>query len=881
MKKTTLPQKTALDTILEWSMDRPAWQRDALRRIVTKHDLDNNDFDQLRDLCRQDKGEAITPALTPIPLETVHLPANPIQEHSVSLCSIFEVNGVNNLAAEQTLSFEPNGITIIYGDNGAGKSGYARILKRACRARHPGNIEPNVYCDQQPQNASAAITYSVGGVLQPKEKWQNSERPHSILSAVSVFDSDCASVHIQRKNEVAFQPLGLDVPDKLAEVCQVLKNKFTDDQKQLEKTRDPMFSMPTWKAYTRVGKKLSNLRHDTNINEFHTLANLTIEESTRLELLREDISKNPAKAAAEQTKLANNIKRLIDAIDTIATKTNDQALTQVADLVKDAQLKQRTADIAAKQAFSTEPLDGIGSEIWHILWNSAKHYSTEIAYQGKPFPPLEEGMHCVLCLQPLETEARARMKRFEDFIQKDTEQQAQEAKQVAIKARQSLSNVVIGTQALKINLNEINLSPELLRQTRRFIAKARLQRFKLMKALEIEQVFNLSPLVIPSPIDELCQLETTVRKYTEELSKSADTEERKKLNAEFDELHDRASLNANSMMLIIESELQRLKKIQFLTKCTEDTATSAITKLGNDIADMIITPKLRDRFQEEIIKLSSEKVRVEIIRSGGKYGSPQYQVRLFSKPEAKVHEILSEGEKTCVALAAFMTELATATHSSTLVFDDPISSLDHKWRQKVAKRLIEEAEHRQIIIFTHDTVFVHDLHDHADKMKQSVGLITISRGPGGAGMVAKGLPWKGKNIKDRISKLENEARDAKKLYENNQDDDYQKKAAQIYSLLRASWERALEEIAFCRVVQRHRDYINPKDLKKVSVLTENDCDTFETGYKKCCDFTNAHDPAGGRNASSPPPDEILQDVQALRNWANSLRERQKSIQQNK
>ncbi len=41
-------------------------------------------------------------------------------------------------------------MTIIYGDNGMGKSGYARILKRACRARHPGEIEPNIYAEQPP-----------------------------------------------------------------------------------------------------------------------------------------------------------------------------------------------------------------------------------------------------------------------------------------------------------------------------------------------------------------------------------------------------------------------------------------------------------------------------------------------------------------------------------------------------------------------------------------------------------------------------------------------------------------------------------------------------------------------------------------------------------
>ncbi|MCR6624771.1 MAG: hypothetical protein NVV67_00450 [Pseudoxanthomonas sp.] len=99
------------------------------------------------------------------------------------------------------------------------------------------------------------------------------------------------------------------------------------------------------------------------------------------------------------------------------------------------------------------------------------------------------------------------------------------------------------------------------------------------------------------------------------------------------------------MLPVVTDEIQRLKTIRFLTECAGDTATNTITKMGNDIADTVITPRLRDRFQEEIVRLAASKVRVEIVRSGGKYGSPQYQVRLFAKPDAKVHEILSEGEK--------------------------------------------------------------------------------------------------------------------------------------------------------------------------------------------------------------------------------------------
>ena len=319
MNKPVVAQKTVLETILEWSKDRPSWQRDALRRIIAQGRITQEDVTELVELCKTGHGAPVG-ALAAVPLAKAHLPATPGQGAALTLMSIADVCGVNNLAPDQTLAFEPKGITIIYGDNGAGKSGYARILKRACRARHAGKIEANVYDNQAPRIASASMTYGIGGIVQPAETWQDSPQPHAILSAASVFDSECASVHIREKNEVAFRPFGLDVPDELAAACQGVKDALAAEQKQLEKARSPIFATPTWKATTAVGKALAALKADTDAKKIETLGALSAEESARLERLREDLSKNPTRAAAEQTVKADSIKRLIDAVNGVATK---------------------------------------------------------------------------------------------------------------------------------------------------------------------------------------------------------------------------------------------------------------------------------------------------------------------------------------------------------------------------------------------------------------------------------------------------------------------------------------------------------------------------------------------------------------------------------
>ncbi len=41
---------TVLEELLEWSQDRPAWQRDALRRLVLNGDLSDDDISTLADI---------------------------------------------------------------------------------------------------------------------------------------------------------------------------------------------------------------------------------------------------------------------------------------------------------------------------------------------------------------------------------------------------------------------------------------------------------------------------------------------------------------------------------------------------------------------------------------------------------------------------------------------------------------------------------------------------------------------------------------------------------------------------------------------------------------------------------------------------------------
>src|ERR1035441_7293882 len=163
-KKTTAAPATesasneaaALADIVGWSKSCPVWQQDALRRLCLQDQLDGDDIADLTFLCKDGEGA--------VSLGAENVKDVTAASVAVTLKSLHTVKYVNALAAGENLTFDKIGVTVLYGDNGSGKSGYARILKRACRARAPKGetILSNIYGTVNGQ-PSATIEFSVNG----------------------------------------------------------------------------------------------------------------------------------------------------------------------------------------------------------------------------------------------------------------------------------------------------------------------------------------------------------------------------------------------------------------------------------------------------------------------------------------------------------------------------------------------------------------------------------------------------------------------------------------------------------------------------------------------------------------------------------------------
>lgn len=137
---------TILSEIQKWAEKLPAWQQHAVAVLYERPTPTAEDLEDILALLHDAHGIADIFGREASKLTKEQVAAPQAGQPLVQLTAIKNLQYVNALAPGKTLSLSPTGLTNIYGDNGVGKSGYTRVLKKACRARDQSEqIRPNAY----------------------------------------------------------------------------------------------------------------------------------------------------------------------------------------------------------------------------------------------------------------------------------------------------------------------------------------------------------------------------------------------------------------------------------------------------------------------------------------------------------------------------------------------------------------------------------------------------------------------------------------------------------------------------------------------------------------------------------------------------------------
>lgn len=580
--------------------------------------------------------------------------------------------------------------------------------------------------------------------------------------------------------------------------------------------------------------------------------------------------------AGQLNALKNRLDAFNIAFESLEKAVSEDQANQLFALYQTYHVAQKAANLAAGELFADEPLPDIGSESWRLLWEAARRYSEAHAYPDNSFPFTENYARCVLCQQKLDSEAIARLKRFERFVKDETKRKEQDAKDAYRNALDELTNANVPGDKISLvvalirdELNDDNLADSV------YNAAVSLK-WRLRAILRKHTSYDKNvqyPMTSMWPSEFIKGHSTALLTRITALKTEDESEERKLMQTEFMELADREWLSVIQDDVV--AEIERRKKRARLNEILKDTATNRITTKSDEIAQKLVTSALRAQFSEEIEKLGVAGLAIELRKERASYGVPHFRVRLTRSQDAPVGEILSEGEHRCVALAAFLAELATIESRSTIVFDDPVSSLDHIHREDVAKRLSLEAKHRQVIVFTHDIVFLFLLEQACRDINTHVAFRSVFSNYEYTGLVQQHPPMRAQSVEKVIESMQKQFDNEERHYQKGDYNKWEVTVDTLQKRLRWTWERAVED-AISPVLKRLSEKVQTKGLAKVTALTIEDCIQMRKAYGRCSSLL--HSSADALNNPLPAPEKIQHELTELHKWITNIKRKQEQIE---
>lgn len=858
--------------IVEWSKTLPTWQQDALRRIAERKRLSETDKAELFLLLKQEVNSPKDFKSTAIGLTQADLPTGGSKAQPRSIDGIEDVQGAALMKSGTSIDFAPAGLNVVYGGNGSGKSGFARILKRATGSRC-GNTEkvlPNIFKEDykkaSPASAKIRVTSNTYGARSVLVPWEEGDKPLQELALARVFDSRAATIFLKEEDEIAFLPMNLDLLQSLGELCQEFQEGLDSEKSKMELDIERLLqAIPDVGTARTICLGIESSLTDIEL-EAETKWDPAVDEP-ELKSIEDSLSDSSKRQAQLDRTLARSqsLKSRLSKIDNVLCS---EEVEDIENLLSEAAEKTKLAANFSTKSFRNKELAGTGQSAWMSLWQAAEEYSKQGAYPGKEFPVVDEpGVRCVLCQQELESDAKERLKHFREFVQDSLTKEAKAASKRLADLRTQIEQVPTNTTDDEALVGELGAEDSgLAGHLAAYLAAAESRKRALLAAFEsgrLEEGNNV-PSAVRNLLDSFTdQLELKIAESRKQKNPSAAKAVAEKQSA----LLTRKTLSEHRESVGEIRELRR--KIEAVDECLKQTQTLPVTLKKNSLEKELFRKPFRDSLTTELEKL---QVQHEITLGFRGARATTYQKAEFKETDHEdLSAVLSEGEYRAVALACFLAEQQQLADDTPIVFDDPVSSLDHDRRSYIVDRIVSEAKRRQVLVFTHDTAFFVDLVEESKLEDVPTQARYLERVAEGCGHVEgeDGEPWPLKKVNQRLRVVEEKYIPlAKKLAGAANSEAYEMHATFTLKRLRDTWERLVEETLFGDVVNRLRRGINTQTLEEISV-DDDDWTAINAGMKRTSRWL--HDLAGAAGQRQlPTPDD-------LKEFVGSIREAQKAI----
>ncbi|HLA95085.1 MAG TPA: AAA family ATPase, partial [Pyrinomonadaceae bacterium] len=694
-----MPNQLLKNQIIDWLQRQPYWLQYLGNEILENGEVNEDVVATAYDLFKEEEGLMPQAQTRSTIAFNKKVAEDEDPDQTLLLQAIKNVSNVNALASGQEIRIGPN-ITVIYGNNASGKSGYVRLMNNVFPSRGDKEILPNVFATPNGEPPGCQFTF------------QRTEMPYDLsyprdkekyeFSQFAVFDTTSVRAHLGNENQLSFTPNGFEFFENLmiGHTAIHAKLKGEIDGKSASHDFGAMFTNEN-----EVKTFFDSLGTDTTTEQLDSICSLSDDANIKLDELKARLEQLKASDKSKQAdalmQARANLNDFCSDVSSALEPFRNEKLSGYRTAIDSVSKFEELAKTKGLQSLEQYDIAEIGSPSWREFVRAGRTYAAAIekGRGDKEYPENED--NCLFCLQPLRDEQKTLIRAYWDLLKSQAETELEKAKSKVATLRRELTALPplvfdeTGTVFKIVN----SFNPELAKKWQENV-----KLYTEARAAAIDAMDNLDKSKLPQAIDSLVtEFDACGEKLDHDkaaLIASNPKEEIAQLEKDIELHNDRILLG--KIRDKVQTYIDASKWAANARQKTPAAMITKITRLQGGLYGQFVTDEYIAFFNEECRHLKAPTF-VEISQRNTK-GSTLRKLEIAKHKAAK---ILSEGEQRAIAIADFIAEARLDPHNRGLIFDDPVSSQDHERRELIANRLVEHAKMKQVIVFTHDIVFFH------------------------------------------------------------------------------------------------------------------------------------------------------------------------------